>query len=68
MIENNKIKVNSIWQDANMNSFKVLEIKTLMGKQWVFYKNIKNEKTYSCYSEAFVSRFFEFNNHSYKGK
>ncbi len=33
----------------------------------IFYKNMKNQKTYSCYEKAFVSRFFEFGNLDMRG-
>lgn len=61
-----KVKINSIWQDAQMNAFTVLDVKLVKDKWVIFYKNIKNQKTYSCYEEAFVSRFFEFGNHRYE--
>ena len=64
MIKKNeiKVKVGSVWNTSEMIFFKVFKLEENYGKITVFYKQINNGKEYSCFKEAFLERFFVFNN------
>ncbi len=61
--KNNKVKLNSIWKSSSMEDFEVVELKKINNISWVFYKSKKTQKEYSCFEEAFVARFLEYNNY-----
>lgn len=57
------IAIGSIWTTSDSKSFKVKKIeKDKSSKVWVFYESMDTQKEYSCYEEAFVSRFNLFDN------
>jgi hypothetical protein len=51
-----KVKIGSMWQ-GNEKKFTVVALKEQDNKTWIYYKNIQDQKEYSCYLEAFLSRF-----------
>ncbi len=53
------VQIGSIWNSIEFQEFEVIDLKTIDNKEWVFYKNKKTEKEYSCYQEAFLNRFYE---------
>ncbi len=64
-MKNKKINIDigSIWTTSDSKSFKVQKTeKDKSGKVWVFYQSNDTQKEYSCYEEAFVSRFTLFDN------
>ena len=52
----NIIKVGTMWQGGD-KKFQVTNIIEEQDNTWVHYKNIKTEQSYSCFIEAFLSRF-----------
>ncbi len=63
-----KVEVGSNWTTANSEEFKVVKIEKKQNEKWVFYKNKKNQKEYSCLEEAFLSRFNPNTNYRYGGE
>lgn len=53
-----KIKLNSCWCDREGKKFTVIQTAILNGNIWVNYQN-KKGKQFSCFEEAFISRFTE---------
>jgi hypothetical protein len=51
-----KIKIGSTWQGGD-KKFSVVALQEQDSKTWIYYKNIQDQKEYSCYLEAFLSRF-----------
>ena len=51
-----KIKIGSMWQ-GNDKKFTVVALQEQDSKTWIYYRNIRDQKEYSCYLEAFLSRF-----------
>jgi hypothetical protein len=51
-----KIKIGSTWQGGH-KKFTVVALQEHDSKTWIYYKNIQDQKEYSCYLEAFLSRF-----------
>jgi hypothetical protein len=62
------VEIGSKWQSSDRATFIVINTVELNGKNWVYYRLEKSpiSKEYSCYEESFVSRFVQFNNHSYQ--
>ena len=54
----NIIQVGTKWQGGD-KKFQVTTIIEDQNNTWVHYKNMKTDQTYSCYIEAFLSRFRE---------
>ena len=54
----NIIQVGTKWQGGD-KKFQVTNITEEQNNTRVHYKNIKTEQSYSCYIEAFLSRFRE---------
>jgi hypothetical protein len=51
-----KIKIGSLWQ-GNEKKFIIVALTEQNDNTWVHYKNTQDQKEYSCYLEAFLSRF-----------
>lgn len=67
MTINNRITVkqDSIWEGSNFSQFKVSKVEKKSDKIWIHYYLLTNTKQkYSCYEEAFISRFHELTNQS----
>lgn len=62
------VKVGSIWKDKECNTFRVIDVVNIKGKEWVYYRKEKyssdqENREFSCYLESFVSRFTPYNNY-----
>lgn len=61
------VKVGSIWTTGDGKAFKVtkVQLEKPHTHTWVHYQNMVTGQEYSCYQDAFVARFFIFDNHVY---
>lgn len=62
------VTVGSIWKDSEYTNYVVINLVTINGKDWVFYRKEKavpeNEnREFSCYVESFVRRFTPYDNY-----
>lgn len=53
------MRIGSIWSTPDRKEFIIEDIKIVDGKTWIHYNNKATNQKYSCYVEAFVSRFHE---------
>jgi hypothetical protein len=53
-----KVKQGSNWHDGVGKTFTVIHTIVIDGNNWVHYRNQQGEE-FSCFEEAFVSRFRE---------
>jgi hypothetical protein len=51
--------IGTVWQGNDGKKFKIINTAREQDNTWVYYTNIKTEQTYSCYLEAFLTRFSE---------
>lgn len=58
------VKAGTLWTDSHSNLFRVIHVIELEGNTWVHYRteppkgqSTKDCKEYSCFAEAFESRF-----------
>lgn len=51
--------IGTVWQGSDGKKFKVINTDKEQDNTWVYYTNVKTEQNYSCYLEAFLTRFSE---------
>ena len=49
--------LNKYWASVAGHEFELLEVYTQDQDSWARYRDILNDKTYTCLLEAFLSRF-----------
>jgi hypothetical protein len=62
------VKVGSRWKDIDYNTYIVINVITIAGKDWVYYRKEKaspeqENREFSCYAESFVRRFTPYENY-----
>jgi len=51
-------KLNKYWTSADHQEFELLNTYTKDNIRWARYRDILNDKEYTCYLEAFLARFY----------
>ena len=50
-------KLNKYWLSSNHHEFELLNVYTESDVKWARYRDILNDREYTCYLEAFLARF-----------
>lgn len=50
-------KLSKYWTGSNHHEFELLNVWTEKDVKWARYRDILNDREYTCYLEAFLDRF-----------
>ena len=50
-------KLSKYWLSSNHQEFELINVYTQDGAKWARYRDILNDREYTCYLEAFLQRF-----------
>lgn len=50
-------KLSKYWMGSNHHEFELINVWTEKDVKWARYRDILNDKEYTCYLEAFLDRF-----------
>ena len=51
------MKLAKYWTGSNHHEFELLSVYTEHNVKWARYRDILNDREYTCYLEAFLTRF-----------